>query len=131
MTVVQSIEIKKVRDRVLATALSIEMSEAFLFVLCSTQKLKIFDLKAFDLVIEIDTKANQMKLVSTEFFALYDSAWRILHLHSQDGFALVEKINLIGTIETGLKLARDKTRFITFYNEKKMKFLDINQSINF
>jgi hypothetical protein len=140
LRVVVSVGIQKVQDHVLATLVSIEMNEDYLFALCSTQKLKIFNLARYDLVKEISINADQIKLVSTEFLALYDSTSRMLCLYNQGAefeFALLEKINLVGSIETGLKLARDKTRFISFYNEKKMKFLDINvnartdQSINF
>ncbi len=109
------------------TASDLEMSEKYLFVLCNTHKLKIFDLQTFDLVKEIDVNATQMKLVSTDYLALFNPTSRMMYFYSEDGdFALDEEVSLAESIEAGLTLAHDKTRFISFFNHNLIKYFDIN-----
>jgi hypothetical protein len=102
--------------------LDLEASDKHLFVLYSNQQLKIFQLKASCLVKEINVNANQLKLVSTDYLALFNSTSRTVYLYNQDRrFDKVKELNLTESIEPGSKLSSDKTKFIAFYNNNQMK----------
>ncbi len=98
------------------TPLDIEMSDKYLFLLYSSQILKIFDLKTFDLVHEIvNVNANQLKLVSTNYLAAFNSVTGMVYLYRQDDdFAFQENVNLAKSLDAGLILVRDKTPLIHF-----------------
>jgi hypothetical protein len=126
LNVIQIKELNKVQADLLQTTVDVEMNETYLFVICSNRKLKIFDLNKFDLVKEIDVNANKMKLASTRFLVLFCSTSRVMYLFDQCGdFALHEKISLAESIDAGLTLARDTTKFVSFYNESQIKYISV------
>ncbi len=103
------------------------MSETHLFVLCSTGKLKIFDLERFELTKEIEVNADKMKLVSPDHLALFDTDSCMAYLFEQDCyFNLTEKFEFSNSLAVGLKLASDKTKSLAFYNQTQMKYLSFD-----
>jgi WD40 repeat protein len=104
------------------TVLDIEMNEQYIFILYSTNKLKIFDTEKLDLVKEIDITANQIKLVSTSHFVLFDSTSRLIQLYDQcANFELLHNVDLSATIDIGFRMAQDRTKHLTFFNHDVMK----------
>ena len=96
-------------------------------MLSNYKRLTIFDIIEFAQVKEINVNADQMKLVSNDFLALYDSTSRKIYLFGQsDDFTLEKEINLANKIETGLWLASDKTRSLSFYNQTQLKYFDFD-----
>jgi hypothetical protein len=127
LNLIESQQLSKVQANVTNTTLDLEMNEKHLFVLCNTKKLKIFDLKTFDLAKEIDTTANQMKLLSTDYLALFDSNSCTIYFYDQDLlFGLGENVNFLGDTIDSLTLARDKTQTYSFFSQAQMKFYDFN-----
>jgi hypothetical protein len=108
--------LKSIIDHVGQTVVAVEMTEDHVLFLCDTRRLKIFDLVTFDLVKEIGTDADQMKLVMDTHFVLFDSMQRVIVLFDQCGFERLDIRNVRDTIESGFCLSKDRTRFITFYN---------------
>jgi hypothetical protein len=122
-----------VQKHIAQTALNMVMSETHLFVLCSTRKLKIFDLGNFELVKEIDVNADQMKLVSDDGLALFDSASRKVYLFEPgNDFSLNKEVSLVRYIDTyfyanlPVTLARDQTKSISFCNKTQVVCFDCN-----
>ncbi len=95
-----------------AETVNFKMSDRYLFALCIGEKLKIFGLPSFNRIREIDLNADQMKLVSTDYLALFDSKSRMVYLYEQDD----EQISLAESIEDGFTLASDQNKSISFYN---------------
>jgi hypothetical protein len=123
--VVTSNGLKKLQDN--ERVVFFEMSEMYLFALCCTQKLKVFDLDAFHLVKEIDVHASQLKCVSTGYLVLFNPATRHMFLYEQDGnFALEEEISLAELIEPGMSLSRDRTQFVSLFNSVQMKYFNFS-----
>jgi hypothetical protein len=105
------------------TIVNVQMNDQFVFFLCSSKKLKIFNVKTGNLVKEIDTNANQIKLVTTEYLILFDSINRKVHLYEQFGeFCKLDDIDLAQSLETGLIINRDKSKNLAFYNSTCMKY---------
>jgi tripartite motif-containing protein 2/3 len=99
------------------------MNDKHVFLLCNTEQLKIFEINTFDLVAEIETDADQIKLNSNDNIFLFNSASCKLSVHSQvAGFNKLEEFELSGSIGKGFDISRDKTSFVSFYNSKIMKF---------
>ena len=76
-------------------------------------------------VFFVNVNAYQMKLVSNDFLALYDSTSRKIYLFGQsDDFTLENEIDLANKIEAGLSLVRDKARSLSFWNQTKLMYFD-------
>jgi hypothetical protein len=118
----------KIKEKVEKQVINFEMNDQFLFFLCTTDKLKIFDVDSFDLVKEIDTNANRIKLVSTDYLLLFDSSTRIGYFYQQErDFDKLDEIDFANLIEKGFRLSeRDKTEFISFYDSTSIKYTVVN-----
>jgi hypothetical protein len=105
------------------TIVHAEMNDECVFFLCNDNKLKIFEIESGDLVKEIETGANQIKLTSVDCFVLFDSTSRMVYLYEQTGeFCKIHEINLAKSLEADLKINRDKFRTLAFYNSTYMKY---------
>jgi hypothetical protein len=112
----------KIKQEVGQTVIDLEMNDRYIFILCNTKKLKIFDADTLDLVKEIDVTANQIKVVSTSHFILFDSIYRLIQLHDPcANFARLHDVDLAQSVETGFNIARDRTKHLTFFNRDMMK----------
>jgi hypothetical protein len=128
--------------------MGMEMSENYLFLLFYYNNVKIFDQATFELVGQINESippnlhlsielaaegiiekyASQIKLVSSEYLALYYAPERKVNLYNQDGgFGLAGVVDLSGEIERGWTLIKDKTRHISFHDPyfSQIKFFSI------
>jgi hypothetical protein len=106
------------------TIVDIQMNNEYVFALCNCKKLKIFEIESGDLVKEIETDADQIKLVSVDRLVLFDSANRVVHLYDQSGeFCKLEEDNLAQSLERDLKINRDQSNCLAFYNSTSMRYL--------
>jgi hypothetical protein len=104
-----------------------EMSDKYLFVLTKHQKFMIIDLKSSEVLEEIAVNADQLKLVSTDYLALFDSTSRMIYLYDQnEPFDFYEEVNLGEAIEDDMELLKDKSKYFTFYNETQMEYFMLN-----
>jgi hypothetical protein len=116
----------KIKEKVGKTIVDLDMNDEKIFVLCNNNKFKIFDFETFEVLMEVDTKASQIKLVSLDYLVLFDAASRLVYLYEQSGeFRKLDDRDFTQSLETGLTLSRDKSRFVSFYNVKSMKSLSI------
>jgi hypothetical protein len=109
----------------------IEMSDEYLFMLGDDRLLRIFELEEFARVKEISVDADQMKLVSGDYLAVFSTTSGRLCLYGQfDDFSLEKEIEIDFEEEIddddGLMVARDKTRSLTLYNSTKIKYFDFD-----
>jgi hypothetical protein len=112
-----------ITSQVGSTIIGVQMNEQLAFYLCSSKKLKIFNVQTGNLVKEIETNANQIKLVPTENLILFDSTNRKVHLFEQFGeFRKLDDIDLAQSLETGLIINRDKSKNLVFYSSTCMKY---------
>jgi hypothetical protein len=114
------------------TIIGVEMNDKLAFFLCSSKKLKIFNVQTGNLIKEIETNANQIKLVPTEYFILFDSINRHVHLYEQFGeFRKLDDVDLAQSLETGLIINRDQSKDLVFYNSTSMKYTCLDSLINY
>jgi hypothetical protein len=101
-----------------------EMTDERLFALYGDNYLRIFDLKTLDLVKKLSMNFNwtQLGRVSNRFISLYKSKERMLYLYDQEDFEKAKEISVEKTFGPGLTPAMDKTRFVTFYDQTRMKW---------
>jgi hypothetical protein len=101
------------------------MNNRSLFVLSKkSELLRIFELSTFDLVREIDVKADKMKLVSNSHIVLFDWTDQVIYLYNQSGQKLDKVyLEIIGTYyvnadksSTILLFNKSHTRSINFHN---------------
>jgi hypothetical protein len=112
----------RIKKEVGQTVIDLGMNDRFIFIVCNTKKLKIFDIEKLDLVKEIDIIANQIKLVSTSHFVLFDSTSRLIQLYDQySSFKRLHEVHLAQSIDSDLSIAHDRTNYLTFFNHKLMK----------
>jgi hypothetical protein len=114
--------LKKIKNQVGRPIVDVQMSDKYVFFLCQDKKLRIFSIESGDLVKEFETSANQIKLASVDRLVLFDSGERVVYLHEQtDEFKELEEINLAHSLDEGLKINRDLSNCLTFYNSKSIK----------
>jgi hypothetical protein len=98
------------------------MNDKYLFFLCNTQQLKIFDITTLDLVREIEADADQIKLDSKDYLFLFNTAFSKLSVYKQvEDFKQLEEFDLAESIYEEMIMACDKTSFVSFYNSKLKK----------
>jgi hypothetical protein len=119
---VEDRSIDKIKPLINGKILSLEMNESHVFVLLEKGKLKVFDLSTFGLFGELDVDANQMKLVSDRYLSIFNSATRLVYLYDQSSMNKEEEINLDRTINTGLQISSDKSRFISFVDKNRIRW---------
>jgi hypothetical protein len=109
------------------TLLDVKLNETHIFFLCSTNKLKIFDLRTLVIVKEITVKADQIELVSSlssSIIVLFDSATQNIVRYNQcGGFERLDAHNNLQLQQqqfdtTGLKLVCDCPNYYSLYSLK-------------
>jgi hypothetical protein len=123
----QNQQLAKLQTNVLESTVDLEMSETCVFVLTDACILKIFDVNSFDPIMNIEVKANEIKLAGTDFIVLFNSRSEMMYVYEQGCFyTLREEFNLnLGGATAGLfMLARDKTKFISLYNQNHLKMFN-------
>jgi hypothetical protein len=129
--VVSNDSLNKIKLSVGKTLINLEMNDQYVFCLCNTNKLKTFDLTTFDLVKEIDTNANQLKLTSASYFFLFNSASRLIQLYDlANGCQKIEEIDLSDNIDVDSTIAQDKTNYISFFKNKTIKYNRLDKMIS-
>jgi hypothetical protein len=109
---------KKVKDFV--------MNDQHIFFLCDIGKLKIFDLKTFNLVKEMNTTADKLELVSTDHIFLFNSQTRMGSLFTQAGdFDEVSEFNFKSELDNTFKMSRDNSQFISFYSGTSIRYINL------
>jgi hypothetical protein len=127
LNVIPGKSMDKIKDVVTNKVVDFEMNEKHIFFLCGTKKLKIFDLETFDLVKEIDTSADRIKLASTDILILFDSEERMVYSYNQfEDFDKLDEFYLGDLLQLKVKMSRgDKTEYLSFYNYKSASFKSI------
>jgi hypothetical protein len=106
---------------------AVQINEQFMFFLGKFKKLKIFSIESGLLVKEIETNANQIKLVSTDYLVLFDSEKRVVYFYEQNGeFRKLDEVDLAQSIDTNLVVSRDRSSILSFYNSKLMKYVSLD-----
>jgi hypothetical protein len=103
-----------------------EMNDSNIFILLkSSLKLKIFETKMFTLIKEINTRADRLKLRSTESIFLFDSKDQVVYWYDQHSFERLSEKNISDQLlnERDLLVNSDKTNHVAFYNSTSMKSL--------
>jgi hypothetical protein len=108
----------------------IVMNDNNLFILCKDNEvLRIFNLNTFDLVKEIGSKADEIKLVSDSYFILTHCDDQVAHLYSQLG--VFEKLDQVELSQDDLySLNCDKSSNIIMYHQARAKSLSFNTLFN-
>jgi hypothetical protein len=122
LSIAQGRSLGNIRDLVGQTISDVQMNDSNVFVLCVNRRLKVLDLKKFDLVAEVSVEADRMKLVSARYLALLDSNSRMLTIYNHVDLSEEDQIDLRKKTEAGLVLARDSSHYISFYDKTQMKF---------
>jgi hypothetical protein len=117
-----------IKNQVAHPICDVQMNDQFVFFLCHGNKLKIFEIKSGNLVKEFETMANQIKLASAGRLILFDYVTRIVYFYEQtEGeFCKLKETNLAHSLESGLKINRDQSNCLAFYNSKRMKYFSID-----
>jgi hypothetical protein len=110
--------VNTMKESVGKSLVDIEMNDENAFILCQTQKLKIFDLASFSLLSELNVFGNQIKLIPNNYLALFDSTNYNISFYNQTNFAKGDEFSLHGKITAGLTMAHDKSEFISFYKKQ-------------
>jgi hypothetical protein len=115
------------------TIVGVEMNEQFVFILCSSKKLKIFEIQTANFIKEIETSANQIKLAPSKYLILFDSINRQVHLYEQFGeFCQLNKVDLTQSLETDdFMINCDKPNTLAFYNSKCKKYISLDSISGF
>jgi hypothetical protein len=136
-------KLNNIKQNIKNKILDIAMNDQKIFFLCGNKvkndanKLSIFDAHSFDLLKEIDTSGNQIKLFLTYNLIVFDPIDRKIELFDQQpGFNKLDELklekstsNIIGEFNNGLlasgsdelNIARDETALIMLYNSKSMR----------
>jgi hypothetical protein len=107
-------------NKILENSVIRKMNNKHVFVLGKNGKLRIFDLKCFDLVAEVDVgMCDQMKLISTTHFALLNKKDKIIHIYDQVTFEKVGEKRLAQELlkeelSSPILIAGDSSEFISF-----------------
>jgi hypothetical protein len=93
------LSLDKIKNQVENTIVEVQMNDQYVFLLCNwrsnSNQLKIFEISSGNLVKEMKTNANKVKLVSRDRLVLFDNFSRIIYLYEQTGeFCKLEEINL-------------------------------------
>jgi hypothetical protein len=113
------------------------MNNVNLFILCDNlnkKVLRIFDLNTFDLVKEIDVKADRIKLVSNSYIILFDEHKKVLYLYDQsDDFEKLNQVDMKPWLERDeLTLVfNEKSSTIVFASYTQVKDIHFNQLFNY
>jgi hypothetical protein len=127
LEIVQKVGSKNIKIGTSKTILNIEMNDNHLFILWNNKKLRVHDLKTIRSVKEINVDAHQIKLVSTDYLALFNSTSRMMFFYDQDkDFDFEVEVNLAKEIDANLTLVQDKTKKFTFFSKTKMKCINFN-----
>jgi hypothetical protein len=128
-TVLSDLERKRL-DGILARdeqVLDLKMNDTNIFFLCDTNKIKIVNISTFLLVRVIDSNGDQIQLLSTVFFVIFDSKSRVLHQYDQYGdFSKEGTFCLNQELEAGLQLCIDNSKRYSFYDSNVLKFINID-----
>jgi hypothetical protein len=118
-----------IKTQVDQTAIDFQMNDQFIFVLCSSvsdKKLNIFDIDGGHLVKEIETNASHIKLVSSDYIVLFDHFGRELQMYDQSGeFSKLDHVDLKKSIKTEMRINKDKSNTLVFYDHQYMKYLSL------
>jgi hypothetical protein len=99
------------------TIVDVQMNDKYSLFLCNDKKLKIFEIESGKPVKEIETAANQMKLASADRLILFDSVHHIVHLYEQiANFCKLGEVDLSQSLDGNLKINRDRSNWLAFYN---------------
>jgi hypothetical protein len=105
----------------------VQMSDKYVYFLCNDEKLKIFEIKSGNLVKEIKTTADQIKLVSNDSLILFDSVKRTICQIEQFGKLRKQKdFYLSEECVSDLLINRDKSNILVFYNSKSMNYISLD-----
>jgi hypothetical protein len=111
------------------TIVDVKMNEKHLFVLCTASKLKIFELNSFDFVRETRVDGDQIRLISSDYLAVFNKSARMLYVHKQDGgFEKENETSL--AIGSNAAISQDCTRYISFCSFCETNFRIYNDTLN-
>jgi hypothetical protein len=126
LNVVPGRSMSKIKEQFGRTVTSLELNEKHIFFLCETKKLKIFDIETFDLVKEIETSADRIKLASIEILILFDSEERMVYFYNQsEDFDFLDEFYLGDVVHSDFFISRDKTEYLTFFNSRSASFKSV------
>jgi hypothetical protein len=121
-----------IQNQIGNTVIDVQMSDRRVFFLCSDKKLKIFEINSGNLVKEIEISANQIKLAPNNRLVLFDSLSRIVYLYEQTlKFDKLDEVNLAQILKADLKINRDQSNCLAFYNTEHMKYTLLNSIFEF
>jgi hypothetical protein len=107
-----------------SSIVDVQINDQFAFFLCSTKKMKIFEIQTGNFIKEIESSANQIKLAPTEYLVLFDSINRTVNLYEQFGeFRFLDEFELAKSLNTGLFINHDKSKMLAFYNSECMNYI--------
>jgi hypothetical protein len=127
LNVVSDKRLDRISTQVGKTMVDVQINNQFVFFLCTKNKLEIFEIESGDLVKQIETDANQLKLVMTEYLILFDSVYRQVHLYEQFGeFRKLDEADLAQSLEKGFTINRNQSNYLAFYNSTCMNYTELN-----
>jgi hypothetical protein len=119
---------KTVKTQIGKTVMDVQMNDQHAFFLCNSNKVKIIEISSGELVHEIETSADQMKLASTDYLLLFDSVDRITHVHEQAGE--FRKLNQIlgksNKFVAYVSITRDKSNAFALFDLMCMRYMTLN-----
>jgi hypothetical protein len=119
--------LNKITTKVGYTIVDVQMSEKYVFFVFNDNKLKIFEIESGNLIKEIETSANQIKLDSADRLVMFDSIKRKVYLYEQTGeFCKLEEADIPQSIEGDLQINRDQSNCLAFYNSTCMKYCSLD-----
>jgi hypothetical protein len=106
--------------------MSIAIGATHIFTVCTSAKMRIFDIESLEMVKKIDAKAKQIKLASNNYIVLFNRFDRMVYLYDQhNDHELLGEVNLSESIELKLWMATDTTEDILLYDNSTMTIIKI------
>jgi hypothetical protein len=104
--------------------LDVKIDEKYIYFLCTQNKLRIHVVDDYTCVQVIDTNANQIQLLTSNSFVLYNSSTRLIHKYFQCGlvFEKSDCLDLAQPLEYNLKMCCDGFSNFLFYNSDFMRY---------
>jgi hypothetical protein len=120
---------KSVKAQVGKTIIGAQMNDKYVFFLCDCRKLKIIEINSGELVHEIETSADQIKLASTDYLVLFSQIDRITHVYEQAGeFRKLDEIpfGIPFKFNGPVLITRDKLNSFALYDLISLRFMSLD-----
>jgi hypothetical protein len=110
------------------TFIDVLMNDQYVFVLSTANKLLIIEVNSGEVVREIDTSADQIKLASTEYIVLFSQLDRITHVYEQAGeFRKLDEIHGRSLQFNGcVTMTRDSSNAFALFDLNGLCYMELN-----